>query len=86
MAGSLPGHSQKLNSSQPQLNDNWTKVSYKRVRSAQEGSEREAKHAKESQHWLSRYTALEEESADQQPETSFSLYYLTTYTVAAANS
>jgi hypothetical protein len=46
---------------------------YKRGRSTQEGTEREAKHAKESEHWLNqtstsnRYTALlEEESVDQQ--------------------
>jgi hypothetical protein len=71
--GSLPGQSQKMNSSQPELNDNWTKTSYKRRRSTQEGTEREAKHAKESEHWLNqtstsnRYTALlEEESEDKQ--------------------
>jgi hypothetical protein len=31
-------------SSQPELNDNWTKVSYKRGRSTQKETEREAKH------------------------------------------
>jgi hypothetical protein len=36
-----------MNSSQPELNDTWTKVWYKRSRSTQEGTEREAKHAKE---------------------------------------
>jgi hypothetical protein len=73
MPRSLPGQSQKINSSQPVLNDNWTKVSYKRGRSTQEGTEREAKHAIESEHWLNqtstsnRYTALlEEESEDKQ--------------------
>jgi hypothetical protein len=60
-------------SSQPELNNNWTKVSYKRGRSTQEETEREARHAKESEHWLNQtstsscYTAqLEEESEDQQ--------------------
>jgi hypothetical protein len=28
---SLPGQSKKLHSSQPELNDNWTKVSYKKA-------------------------------------------------------
>jgi hypothetical protein len=62
-----------MNSSQPELNGNWTKVSYKRGSSTQEGTEREAKHAKEREHWLNQtstsngYTALgEEESEDQQ--------------------
>jgi hypothetical protein len=60
-------------SSQPELNNNWTKVSYKRSRSTQERTEREAKHAKQSQHWLNQistslhYTALlGEKSEDQQ--------------------
>jgi hypothetical protein len=73
MPGSSPGQSQKMNSSQPELNDSWTKVSYKRGRSTLEGTEREAKHAKESEHWLNQtsnsnhYTALlEEESEDKQ--------------------
>jgi hypothetical protein len=73
MPSSLPGQSQKMNSSQPVLNGNWTKVSYKRGRSIQEGIESEAEHAKESKRWLNqtstsnRYTALlEEESEDQQ--------------------
>jgi hypothetical protein len=77
MPGGLPAHSQKINSSQPELNNNWTKVSYKRGRSTQEETEREAKHAKESQHWLSQtstsncYTALlEEEMEDQQHKAS----------------
>jgi hypothetical protein len=52
MPGSLPAQSQKVYSSQPELNDNLNKVSYKRGRSAQEETEREAKHAKESEHWL----------------------------------
>jgi hypothetical protein len=75
--GSLPGQSQKINSSQPKLNDNWTKVSYKRGRSTQEENEREAKHTKESEHWLiqtstsNHYTALlEEGSEDQQQKAS----------------
>jgi hypothetical protein len=70
MPGSLPGQSQKINSSQPEFNDNWTKVSYKRGRPTQEGTEREAK---QSEHWLNQtstsncYTALlGEESEDQQ--------------------
>jgi hypothetical protein len=61
-----------MNSSQPELNDNWTKVSYKRGRSTQEENGRETKHFKESEHWLNQtstsnlYTALlEEESEDQ---------------------
>jgi hypothetical protein len=29
MPGSLPGQSQQINSSQPELNDNWAKVSAK---------------------------------------------------------
>jgi hypothetical protein len=45
MPGSLPAQSQKKYSSQPELNDNWTKASYKRGRSTQEETEREAKHA-----------------------------------------
>jgi hypothetical protein len=35
----------------PLLNDNWAKVSYKSGRSTQQGTEREAKHAKQSEHW-----------------------------------
>jgi hypothetical protein len=64
MPGSLPGQSQEMNSSQPILNDNRTKVSYKRGRSTHEKTEREAKHAKESENWRNltstsnRYTAL----------------------------
>jgi hypothetical protein len=34
--------------SQPELNDNWTKVSYKRGRTTQEENERGAKHAKKA--------------------------------------
>jgi hypothetical protein len=70
MSGSLPGQPQKMNSSQP---DNWTTVSYKRRRSTQDRTDKEAKHGKQSEHWLNqtstsnRYTALlEEESEDQQ--------------------
>jgi hypothetical protein len=73
MPGSLPGQAQEINSSQPVINDNWTKVSYKRGRSTQEGTEREPKHAKGSEHWFNQtstsnhYTPLvEEESEDQQ--------------------
>jgi hypothetical protein len=51
MPGSLPGKSQKMNFSQPELNDNWTKY-HTKERSTQEGTERGAKHAKESEHWL----------------------------------
>jgi hypothetical protein len=67
MPGSSPGQSQKMNSSQPELNDNWTKVSYKTGRSTKEETEIEAKHTKESEQWLNqpstsnRYTALQEE-------------------------
>jgi hypothetical protein len=73
MPGTIPGKSQKLNSSQQELNDNWTKLLYERGWSTQEGTEREVKHAKESEHCLNqtstanRYTdLLEEESGDQQ--------------------
>jgi hypothetical protein len=73
MPATLPGQSQKMHSSQPKVNDNWSKVSYKRGRSTQEETEREAKHAKESEYRLNqtsisnRYTALlDEESEDQQ--------------------
>jgi hypothetical protein len=71
MPDSLPAQSQKMNSSQPELNDNWTKVSYKRGRSTQE-TEREAKHTKQSEHWLNqtttsnRHTALREEESEDQ--------------------
>jgi hypothetical protein len=70
MPGSLPGQAQKMNSSQPELNHNWIKVSYKRGRSTQEGTDREAKHVKESEHWLNQtstsicYTALIEEKTE----------------------
>jgi hypothetical protein len=37
MPGSLLAQSQKMNSSQTELNNNWIKVSYKRDRSTQEG-------------------------------------------------
>jgi hypothetical protein len=63
-----------MNSSQPELNYNWTKVSYKRGRSAQEENEREAKDAKESEHWLNQtsttnlYTALLEEGSEDQQQ------------------
>jgi hypothetical protein len=70
MPGSLPSQPQEKNSSQP---CNWTKVSYKRGRSTQDGIDKEAKHPKQSEHWLNqtftsnRYTALlEEESEEQQ--------------------
>jgi hypothetical protein len=39
MAGSLPAESQKMYSSEPELNNNWIKVSCKRDRSAQEETE-----------------------------------------------
>jgi hypothetical protein len=48
MSGSLPAQSQQMYSSLPELNDTWTKVSYKRSRSRQEGTEREAKHTKKT--------------------------------------
>jgi hypothetical protein len=55
-------------------NDTWTKVSYKRSRPTheEEGTQREAKHVKESEYWLHAtptsncYTALLEEDSDQQ--------------------
>jgi hypothetical protein len=52
-------------SSQPELNNNSTKVSFKRSRSIQEETERKAKHTETST--SNRYTALlEEEIEDQQ--------------------
>jgi hypothetical protein len=81
MAGKLPAQSQQMYSlqqsqyhtqanavpSQPKLN-NWTKVSYERGRLTQDETEREAKHTKESEHWLNQISIsnLEEETADQQ--------------------
>jgi hypothetical protein len=56
-------------SSHPEINNNWTQVSYKRGRSRQDETEREAKHTKESEHGLNqtstsnRYTALLEEES-----------------------
>jgi hypothetical protein len=54
-----------------ELNNKWTKISYKRDKPVQDETERETKHLKESVHWLNqtftsiRYTALlEEESVD----------------------
>jgi hypothetical protein len=46
--------------------DNWIKPSYKRGRSTQDGTNKETKHAKQSEHWLNptptsnRYIALQE--------------------------
>jgi hypothetical protein len=63
-----------MNSSQTELNENWTKVSYKRGRSTQEENEWEAKLAKESEHYLNqtstsnRYTALLEEVSEAQQQ------------------
>jgi hypothetical protein len=61
----------------PELNNNCAKLSYNRGRLTQEETEREAKHTKESKHWLNQsstsscYTALlEEESEDQQHKAS----------------
>jgi hypothetical protein len=39
-------------SPQPELNDYWTKVAYKRGRSKQEETQIEAEHDKESEYWL----------------------------------
>jgi hypothetical protein len=50
MPGSLPAQSQKMYSSQPELNNSWTKVSYKRGKSTQEETEKEANYAKENEH------------------------------------
>jgi hypothetical protein len=61
-------------SSQPELNYNWNKVLYKKGRSTQEETEREAKHTKESEHWLNqnstsnRYTALLQEGSEDQQQ------------------
>jgi hypothetical protein len=59
---------------QPEPNNGWTRVSYKR-RSAQEGYKGDVKHTKESNHWLhptstsNRYTALlDEENGHQQQQ------------------
>jgi hypothetical protein len=59
--------------SQPELNNNWTEVLYKRGRPTQEQTERKANHIKESKHWLNQTSTsnhctalLEEESEDQQ--------------------
>jgi hypothetical protein len=68
-ASSLPDQPQKMNSSQTELNDNWTKVSYKKGRSTQDGTDKEAKHVKQREHRLSPtstsnlYTALLEEES-----------------------
>jgi hypothetical protein len=70
----LPAQSQRIYSSQSELNSNWTKVSYKRDRSTQKETEREAKHTRESKHWLNqtstsnRYTALQEEKSEAQQQ------------------
>jgi hypothetical protein len=88
MSGSLPDQSQQMCyfkpsqqsqhhtqtnafASQQELS-NWTKVSYKRGRSTRDETERETKHAEESEHLLNqtstsdRYTALlEEENCNQ---------------------
>jgi hypothetical protein len=61
-------------SSQPELSSNWTKVLYKRGRSTQEETEIEAKHTKQSEHWLNqtstskRYQALLEEECEAQQQ------------------
>jgi hypothetical protein len=57
-----------MHSCQTVLN-NWTKVSHKRGRSKEGETEREAKHDKESKHWLKqtstshRYTTLQQEES-----------------------
>jgi hypothetical protein len=63
--------------SQPGLNNNWIRMSYKLSRLTEDQTETETKHSKESESWLnqtctfSRYTALlEEESEDQQHKAS----------------
>jgi hypothetical protein len=78
MSGSLPAQSQKMYSSQPELNNNWIKVSYKRGRSTQEETETEARRIKETKHWLIQtstsnlYTALlDKESEDQQQKAKY---------------
>jgi hypothetical protein len=58
---------------QPELSNNWTKISNKRGKSTQDETERQTKHTKESEHWLNqtftsnRYTALLEEESENQP-------------------
>jgi hypothetical protein len=80
-SGSLPAQSKHPSQyhtqanafpSQTELNNKWTKVSYKRGRLTQEETEREAKHTKESAYWLNQTstsscyaTVPEEESEDQ---------------------
>jgi hypothetical protein len=50
--GSFTWSATEINTTQPDLNDNWTNVSYKRRRSAEEETKREAKHTYESETWL----------------------------------
>jgi hypothetical protein len=90
MQGNLPAQPQQLFSSQhsqyhtqanafpyqQEWSDNWTKVLYKRVWSAQDENETKTKHSTECKYWLNqtstsnRYTALlEEVSEDQQHKT-----------------
>jgi hypothetical protein len=72
--GSLLAQSQKLYFSQPELSNNWAKVSNKRGMPTQVETERKAKHAKESEHWLNqtftsnRYAALLEEESEYQKQ------------------
>jgi hypothetical protein len=61
--------------SQPEPNNVWTRVSYKRSRPAHEEFPRDVKYSKESNHWLhptstsNRYTALlDEENGHQQQQ------------------
>jgi hypothetical protein len=55
---------------QPEFNNNWTKLSHKHDRSAQDETETKTKHSKENEHWLNQtststcYTALLEEKRE----------------------
>jgi hypothetical protein len=72
MPSSLPSQSQKMYSSEPELNIKWTKFSYNRGRSTREETDREAKHTKESNTGSTnlaqpnRYTGLIEEEREEQ--------------------
>jgi hypothetical protein len=73
MSGSLPVVAENV-FFPTRINNKWTKVLYKSGRTTKEKSEREAKHTKESEHWLNqtstsnRYTALLEEGRKDQQQ------------------
>jgi hypothetical protein len=68
MPDSVSGKPQGMNSSQLA---NWDKLWYRRGRSTQDGAAKEAKHDKQSEHWLNRtpasnrYTAVLEEESEE---------------------